>query len=266
MSDNLVIGGATFSGVTGIKATDTSDNVVTFMSGGYTASDWLDKTKPTGGVVLTYNGTDAPPTIARRTGTFSIVMPNCTTLSKDEHFAAACSGLTGVTAPNLTAIQPTYTFSYTTSWTGAAFFPKATISGNAFRGSRISVAVFNSIASVNQSVFSDNTNLQAIDKLGSSAINGVSNFSNCPQLGIVVLRSTTVVALGNINNFTGTKFANLHAGGTLYVPSALIESYRSATNWSTILGYGSGAQNQILPIEGSIYETQYADGTPIPTT
>ena len=49
------------------------------------------------------------------------------------------------------------------------------------------------------------------------------------------------------------------SGGTLYVPQALISTYQSATNWSTILGY---ANNQILPIEGSIYENQYADGTP----
>ena len=48
--------------------------------------------------------------------------------------------------------------------------------------------------------------------------------------------------------------------GKLYVPSSLISSYQAATNWSTILGY---ANNQILPIEGSMYETQYADGTPI---
>lgn len=231
--------------------------------GDYVASGWLDKTKPTNGAVLTYDGTTAPPTIAKRTGTFSIVMPNCTTLSSDQQFANSCSGLTGVTAPNLTTIQPTYVFAYTTSWTGAAFFPKATISGNAFKGSRVSVAVFNSIANANQSAFSDNPNLRAVDKIGSSSINGVSNFSNCTNLDVVVLRSTTVVALGNTNNFTGTPFASLKRGGTLYVPSALIDSYKAATNWSTILAYGNGKQNKILPIEGSIYETQYADGTPI---
>ena len=66
-------------------------------------------------------------------------------------------------------------------------------------------------------------------------------------------------SLSNVNAFTGA-FASGGTGGTLYVPQALIASYQSATNWSTILGY---ANNQILPIEGSIYETQYADGTPI---
>lgn len=47
---------------------------------------------------------------------------------------------------------------------------------------------------------------------------------------------------------------------TLYVPSALISSYQSASNWATIL---ARAGKNIAAIEGSIYETQYADGTPI---
>lgn len=91
-------------------------------------------------------------------------------------------------------------------------------------------------------------------------------FTNCGSLKTLVLRRNSVCALAHANNFSNTPFASGKSGGTLYVPSALIASYQAATNWSTILGYGSGVQNQILPIEGSIYETQYADGTPIPTT
>lgn len=91
-----------------------------------------------------------------------------------------------------------------------------------------------------------------------------SAFNTATNMNVLVIRKTAgVVSLGNLNVFSGTPFASGAAGGTLYVPSALISSYQSETNWSTILGY---ANNQILPIEGSIYETQYADGTPIPTT
>ena len=72
------------------------------------------------------------------------------------------------------------------------------------------------------------------------------------------------MAMANVNALNNSNpFANGKSGGTLYVPADMISSYQSATNWSTILGY---ANNQILPIEGSIYETQYVDGTPIPTT
>lgn len=96
--------------------------------------------------------------------------------------------------------------------------------------------------------------------LAANCLNG------CVALNHVILRGSQITVLANINAFNNTPFASGKAGGTLYVPSALISSYQSATNWSTIFGYGNGAQNQILPIEGSIYETQYADGTPIPTT
>jgi hypothetical protein len=77
---------------------------------------------------------------------------------------------------------------------------------------------------------------------------------------LVLGRYDSIVTLDNISAFNNTPFASSGAGGTLYVPNALISSYQSATNWSTILGY---TNNQILPIEGSTYETHYADGSVI---
>ena len=85
-------------------------------------------------------------------------------------------------------------------------------------------------------------------------------FSGDSQFNTLILRASSVAPLGNINAFGGTPFANGKAGGTLYVPSSLVSSYQSANNWSTILGYST---NQILPIEGSYYETHYADGSSI---
>lgn len=85
-------------------------------------------------------------------------------------------------------------------------------------------------------------------------------FENSSALDTMILRNSAICILDNISAFNGTPFASGGSGGTLYVPQARITEYTQATNWSTILGY---ANNQILPIEGSIYETQYADGTPI---
>jgi len=88
-----------------------------------------------------------------------------------------------------------------------------------------------------------------------------SCFYNASNMDTLILRrKSAITTLGNINAFAGTPFASGKSGGTLYVPSDLVASYQAATNWSTILGY---ANNQILPIEGSPYETAYADGTPI---
>lgn len=101
--------------------------------------------------------------------------------------------------------------------------------------------------------------LEKVDISGSRTIqsNAMRNNANFATL---ILRKQSVVGLQNVAAFASTPFASDGTGGTLYVPSALISSYQSASNWSTILGYEN---NQILPIEGSIYETQYADGTVI---
>lgn len=106
--------------------------------------------------------------------------------------------------------------------------------------------------------FAGATKLTAID-LAIKAL-AVNALYGCAALSTLILRSTTVVNLQNVNAFSNTPFASNGSGGTLYVPQALIADYQAATNWSTILGY---TNNQILPIEGSMYETQYADGTPI---
>lgn len=95
-----------------------------------------------------------------------------------------------------------------------------------------------------------------------------SGFSGCTKLATLILRGNAVWALSNINNFTNTCFASGKTGGTLYVPRALIDSYKAATNWSTILGYtktdGETLQNKILPIEDSMFYASYGDGTPLP--
>lgn len=82
------------------------------------------------------------------------------------------------------------------------------------------------------------------------------------NLSTLILRNTSITTLSGIQTFISTPFASGGAGGTIYVPSALISAYQAATNWSTVNGYGTITW---AAIEGSIYETQYADGTPIPT-
>lgn len=106
--------------------------------------------------------------------------------------------------------------------------------------------------------FESCTNLEIVDMAQLNRILGNTFLNSGVQK--IIIRVNTVATLDALNAFNGTPFASGGTGGTLYVPSALISSYESATNWSTILSYEN---NQILPIEGSQYETQYADGTPI---
>lgn len=97
---------------------------------------------------------------------------------------------------------------------------------------------------------------------------GNLGWQNCSSLGTIILRHTSINALPNVNCLNNTPFKNGGAGGTIYIPKSLYDhlgdgsalDYKSATNWSTIDGYGTITWAQI---EGSIYENAYADGTPI---
>lgn len=124
--------------------------------------------------------------------------------------------------------------------------------------SNLVTAVIGSSANMNGNDFNNCSKLEAVDtKTGRVH---TSSFYNCAKLTTLIIRRGTVPTLTNINAFNNTPFASGKAGGILYVPESLISSYQSATNWSTILGYPN---NQIKKIEGTIYATQYADGTPI---
>lgn len=87
-----------------------------------------------------------------------------------------------------------------------------------------------------------------------------SAFARCSSLRTLILRSPEAAPLSNLNNFSNTPFDNGGIGGSLYVPAALISTYQAASNWSVLLGYFN---NRILAIEGSPYETRYADGTEV---
>lgn len=57
-------------------------------------------------------------------------------------------------------------------------------------------------------------------------------FDNCSALDMVILRkSDGICTLANVNAFTSTPIAS--GTGYVYVPSALVEDYKAATNWST---------------------------------
>lgn len=98
------------------------------------------------------------------------------------------------------------------------------------------------------------TKLQAVDFTALSTIaQGLFNY--CTALDALILRNTTAVTLTNINAFN-------NMGGkavTVYVPSSLVATYPTLTNWSSV----TGATLIFASIEGSQYETRYADGTVI---
>jgi len=108
------------------------------------------------------------------------------------------------------------------------------------------------------SVFGSSTNanacrlLEDID-IGNTARLGNYAFMNCYKLQTLILRkSDAICTLANVSAFTNSPvrgYAGLTA--TIYVPSALISTYQTATNWSTIYGEGHVT---FAAIEGSQYE------------
>lgn len=60
---------------------------------------------------------------------------------------------------------------------------------------------------------------------------GDSAFDSCSKLKSLLLRGNNVCTLSSTNTFSSTPISS--GTGYIYVPSALIEQYKAATNWST---------------------------------
>ena len=99
--------------------------------------------------------------------------------------------------------------------------------------------------------FAGCSSLKRVDLGMVSSLGWSATFPNCTVLKELILRSSSVAELGNVNFFNGTPFAQGGSGGRVYVPSALIESYQKATNWSALYGYGTC---EFVALEGSDYE------------
>jgi hypothetical protein len=59
---------------------------------------------------------------------------------------------------------------------------------------------------------------------------GIAGFYNCAAMTAIIIRSKTVCSLANANTFTNTPIKS--GTGYIYVPAALVDSYKAATNWS----------------------------------
>ena len=161
-----------------------------------------------------------------------------------------CQGLVTISFPNVISVGST-AFGSCNNLVSIDL-PKATSIGGSCFSSCASLTSANipNLNTIPSSAFSNSKAFVSFDASKATSI-GKFAFANCSKFQTLVLRSSSLCSLENINAFDGSPFASNGTGGTLYVPSDLIESYQSADNWSTILGY---ANNNILSIEGSEYE------------
>lgn len=228
-------------------------------SGGYTIDDIISR-NITGDIVYTGN-VALPEGVLQNTAITSFYAPNVTAFNGANCFYG-CAQLKSVSMPNNANNNESRSqiFRNCTSLE-TVNLPKVKHFGNAtFYGDRALVNIaLPALLRLQSEMFRNCTSLEVAD-FGNPDRTNQNTFNGCTSLNTIIIRSTSVCVLTNVNALTGTPFASDGTGGTLYVPNALISSYQSASNWSTILGY---ATNSIQKIEGSIYETQYADGTPI---
>lgn len=106
-----------------------------------------------------------------------------------------------------------------------------------------------------------------IADLGTTYMPG-ETFRYCENINKIIMRSKSRVSLAAVSAFSSTPFANGGKGGDIYIPKALYDNlysgsdndYIASAMWKTLNSYKTITWH---PIEGSEYEFNYADGTPI---
>ena len=179
----------------------------------------------------------------------------------DEYAFSTCSSLASVNFPSATSIGANAF--YTCSELTSVNFPQATSIGtNAFNScSKLTSANFPQVTSINSLAFSSCLKLTSADfplatSIGANAFYGCSEltsvdfplatsigqqaFRNCTKLVTLILRNTDTICTLDSRALASTPIDS--GTGYIYVPSALLESYKTAANWSTYT-------NQIRAIE-----------------
>ena len=193
----------------------------------------------------------------------SINAPSVTRIGQRDF--GSCTALTSVYFPellyaaDLTTADSAITkdsacraFEYCSSL-GTINFPKLTKCGSemfwyAGNNAKTAIIVLPSILYVSTRMFRS-AKLDVVD-IGANCEKIWSDGFYNGSFNKVILRRSTVVEAASRD---AVRYIT-----TLYVPQALVASYSTATNWVT-----DAASRTVLPIEGSIYENAYADGTPI---
>ena len=105
--------------------------------------------------------------------------------------------------------------------------------------SELTTADFPAATSIGESAFRFCSALTTADFPVAKSI-GSYAFNSCSKLTALILRSATMATLSNTGALSATPIKS--GTGYIYVPAALVDSYKAASNWSTYA-------NQIRAIE-----------------
>ena len=165
---------------------------------------------------------------------------------------ANCAALNSVSLTNCEVIGE-YAFQYCSDLTTANFPAATSVGKSAFNGcSKLTSVNIPLATSIGSSVFDECKKLTSVKFLLAKSVSsyaffgcteltsaefaavksfGSSVFASCTALKTLILRNATRVTLSTTGAFTNTPITS--GKGYIYVPSALIDSYKAAVNWST---------------------------------
>ena len=171
-----------------------------------------------------------------------IVLPSTVT-SIGQYTFASCKNIETFTAAGSITTFGTYTF------TGASADHMMQVREIHLPNLGTSIALNLNFGSATASYACQKLAIVDIGKAKSIAAN---TFANCYKLQTLIMRRTSVTTCANVSAFLNTPLRG-RSGLTadIYVPSALIDSYKAASVWTTINGYGYVTWHAI---EGSPYE------------
>ena len=139
----------------------------------------------------------------------------------------------------------------------SAIFQSATnIGTSAFSAcSKLSAVKFPLVKNIGNSAFESNAELSVVDFPVATSI-AMSAFNFCTSLATLILRSETVCALSNTASFHKSPIAS--GTGYIYVPRDLVDTYKSATNWSTYAAQFRALENYTVDgtTTGALDETK----------
>lgn len=156
----------------------------------------------------------------------SVDLPNVKTVGDNGFYGV---GLAELYLPSCTKVGGTC-IAYCASLTKIGLPVCTTLGTYAFRDNKLlSEVSLPACTTIAQNTFYNCDSLAKISLPSATAINA-SAFSGSAIFATLILGGSSVVQLVNTNAFTGTKIAS--GTGYIYVPSALVEDYKIASNWS----------------------------------
>lgn len=174
--------------------------------------------------------------------TGDVVLPSTVT-SIGQYSFASCKNIETFTATGAIATFGTYTFA------GASADHKMTVREIHLPNLGTSIALnlnFGSATAANACQY-----LEVCD-IGKAKSIAANTFANCYKLQTLIMRRTSVTTCANVSAFLNTPLRGRNSlTAKVYVPSALIDSYKAASVWTTLNGYG---YIEWCALEGSEYE------------